>query len=165
MSVSSRVRSPWCSNKTVLWSIICGSHKVTGWIDVMSFDAMTFEARQHYVWTSRLRRDMTSILDINYQSQGRRNVSGIGGGGGAQNCYLKMPKPCRICHCNISKQYHFVYENICDFQYLLNYTPILSLLVYTDLYFVIFNSLIFGLVNIGGWGNCPPPPANPTPFQ
>ena len=64
-------------------------------------------------------------------------------------------------HTYISKRYNFVHQFIRDFQYPLSYEYILALLLYIDLYVVIFKLLdIFGWQNIGGQS-----PIVPTAMQ
>ena len=70
-----------------------------------------------------------------------------------------------LYHTYISKGYSFVHKYICqcDFNYSLSYGPILALLLCTDLYIVILNSIIFfGWHNIGVGATPPAPTAMQT---
>ena len=78
-----------------------------------------------------------------------------GGGGQKKNCAAFL------YHSYISKGYYLVglHKYICILLYSLSYEPILTLLLCTDLYVAIFKLLkSLGWQNIGGGGNCPPPP-------
>ena len=57
------------------------------------------------------------------------------------------------------KTIHIVHTYICDFQYWLSYEPILALLLYTDLYVVLFKLYFFWGGGAKYWGDAPPPPA------
>ena len=72
--------------------------------------------------------------------------------GGGQNFY----------HTYISKGYNLVHRVICDFQYPLSYEHVLALLLYNDLYVIVFKLLNFLVGKILEGGQLPPAP--PPPF-
>ena len=104
-----------------------------------------------------------SIIDGNvylfvWVVQGRKNEfrMGRGGGGGGakqilQNFLVITLTFQKDTHCTRFLKYPLGYE------------PILALLLYRDLYVVIFKLYFLGLQNIGGVGNCPPPLPPPVP--
>ena len=80
------------------------------------------------------KRNGATIL-MNF-GQGRRNQFRMGGG--EQIFFV-------VSHLHFQR-IHIVQDFICDFQYPLEYEPILALLLYKDSYIVIFKLFIFWLV-------------------
>ena len=94
--------------------------------------------------------DNHRIQGVNILRQGRRNGFVIGG------AKKILPRKIFLNYTFISNGYDFVHYLICYLQYPLNIKPILSLLLYTDLY-VIKTLKFFWLAKYWGGGAIAPP--------